>query len=73
MPKPIRSLCRGERTWVLCREIPEDEHARPYRPTATALPRDVEVEDALAKVQSQLPEDEIRVLNWHRPKRGYAP
>jgi len=73
MPKPIRYLFRGERTWMLCEEIPEDEHARSSRSTATRLPREVDVATALQRVQSELPGYNILVLNWHRPKRDYAP
>jgi len=73
MAKPIRYLCRGERTWMLCEDIPEDDSTNPARSTATPLLRDVDVETALQKMQAQFPEFEIRVMSWHRPKRDYSP
>jgi len=73
MPKPIRYLYRGERTWMVCEEIPEDEGVQLSRSTSTLVPREVDVETALQMVQAELPGYDIRVLNWHRPKRDYAP
>jgi hypothetical protein len=35
----------------------------------TAIPRDVEVEAALRAVQAQHPDEDVRILNGHRPKR----
>ncbi len=73
MPKQIRHLYRGDRTWILCEEIPEDELARTSRPTATSLPREVDVEIALQTVQAEIPGYDFRVLTRHRPKRDYSP
>ncbi len=41
--------------------------------TAINLPYDVDVETALRVVQAELPDYDIRVLNWDRPKRDYSP
>ncbi len=73
MPKPILYLYRGERTWMLSRDIPEDGEC----PTATPillpggleLPRELDVENALKRARAARPGYEIRVMNWHRPKR----
>ncbi len=70
MPKPIVYLCRGSRTWLLSQDIADDEGARSYI-TATQVPRDVDMETALQMVQAELPEYDIRVLNWQRPKRDH--
>jgi hypothetical protein len=57
------------------RGIPEDEDLKARSlassPTTvpTAIPRGVEVEAALRTVQGQNPDAEVRILNWHRPKR----
>jgi len=58
---------------MLCEDIPEDEGATFTRSTATPLPRDVDVETALQKMQAQFPEFETRMMSWHRPKRDYSP
>ncbi len=73
MPKPILYLYRGERTWMLSRDIPDDGEC----PTATPillsrgleLPRELGVETALNRARAARPGYEIRVMNWHRPKR----
>jgi hypothetical protein len=55
--------------------IPEDEEPKPRSrassPTMvpTAISRDVDVEQPLRAVQGQHPDAEVRILNWHRPKR----
>ena len=72
MPKPIFYLYRGEHTWMVCPDIPEDEGGRSMS-TATPLLRDVDVATALRTVQGELPGYDIRVLNWYRPKRDYTP
>ncbi len=54
MPKPIRYLYRGERIWMLCEDIPEEDYTNLGLSTATPLPREVDVETALMKVQAQL-------------------
>ncbi len=73
MPKPILYLYRGEHTWMVSEDIPEDESGGSARSTATRLLRELDVETALRIVQAELPDYDIRVLNWHRPKRDYAP
>jgi hypothetical protein len=74
--KPTLYLFRGETVWMLSlRGIPEeddlDSHSLTASPTIvpTAISRDVDVEAALRLVQVQHPESEVRILNWHRPKR----
>lgn len=71
-PKPILYLCRGERTWLLSQDIAEEEGSRPYF-TATQISRDVDGETALRIVQAELPDYDIRVMNWQRPKRDNTP
>ncbi len=73
MPKPIRYLYRGARTWMLSQEVPEDEGSWSAHSTATWLLRETDVETALQTVQAELPEYDIRVLNWYRPNRDYSP
>ena len=57
------------------RGIPEDEELKPgavaSSPTtfSTAIPRKMEVEEALRTVQAQRPDAEVRILNRRRPKR----
>ncbi len=73
MSKPILYLFRGERTWLLSQGISEDGEY----PTATPillpggleLPRGLDVETALKRARAARPGYEIRVMNWHRPKR----
>jgi hypothetical protein len=74
--KPIQYLFRGETVWMLSlRGIPEDEELKGPRRAeapvivATAVRREVDVETALRFVQAQHPTAEVRILNWHRPKR----
>jgi hypothetical protein len=76
LTKPTLYLFRGEAVWMVSlRGIPEDEDLKPSSlassPTTvpTAIPREVEVEQALRTVQAQHPDAEVRILNWHRPKR----
>ena len=76
MTKPILYLFRGETVWMLSlRGIPEDEDLKPRAlassPTTVpmAIPREMEVEAALRAAQAQHPDAEVRILNWHRPKR----
>lgn len=73
MAKPIVYLYRGDHTWMVSPDIPEDEGGRASRATATRLLRDVDVETALQAVRVELPGYDIRVLNWYRPKRDYSP
>jgi hypothetical protein len=54
---------------MLCQD-PEDQSGRS---TSTPLLREVDVETPLQTVQAELPAYDIRVLNWHRPKRDYTP
>ncbi len=72
MPKRIVYLCRGKRTWLLCQEIADGEGVRSHL-TAIKLPYDVDVQTALRMVQAELPDYDIRVLNWHCPTLDYAP
>ena len=73
MPKPILYLFRGEQAWLLSPAFPEDGQ----RPTAAPillpggleLPRGLDVEAALTRARAVRPGYEIRVMNWHRPKR----
>lgn len=69
MPKPILYLYRGEHTWMVSEDIPEDEGGGSSRSAVISVLREVDVETALQIVQAELPEYEIRVMNWHRPKR----
>ncbi len=73
MPKPIRYLYRGGRTWMLSQEVPEDEARWSARPTSTRLLRELDSETALRIVQVELPDYDILVLNGHRPKRDSSP
>ncbi len=45
---------------------------RPYF-TTILRPDDVDVENALRMVQAEVPDYDIRVLNWHGPERDYSP
>ncbi len=58
---------------MVSEDIPEDESGGSARSTATRVLRETDVEIALQIVQAELPEYEIRVLNWYRPKRDYPP
>lgn len=58
---------------MVSEDIPEVERGRSPRSCATQILREVDVETALQIVRAELPEYEIRVLNWYRPKRDYAP
>ena len=76
MTKRTLYLFQGETVWVLSLHgMPEDADLKPRTlassPTTvpTAIPRDVEVETALRTIQAQHPDAEVRILNWHRPKR----
>ena len=62
LPKPIVYLCRGKRTWLLSQDITDDEGVRSYI-TATQVPREVDVETALRRVQAEFPEYDIRLLS----------
>ncbi len=73
MPKPILYLYRGEHTWMVSEDIPEDEGRGSSRSAVISVLREVDVETALQIVQAELPEYEIRVMNWYRPKRDYPP
>ncbi len=70
MPRPIRYLYRGEHTWMVSDDIPEDEGGRSPRSCATPILCEVDGDAALQTVQADLPGYEIRVLNWYRPKRA---
>ncbi len=54
---------------MVSEDIPEDEGGRSPRSCATGILRELDVETALQIVQAELPDYDIRVLNWHRPKR----
>ena len=76
MTKRTLYLFRGDtvRMLSLC-GFPEDEELKPLSlpssPTTvpTAIPREVKVEGALHMVQGKHPDADVRILNWHRPKR----
>lgn len=57
---------------MVSQDIADDEGVRSCL-TATPLLREVDVEMALQTMQAELPGYEIRILNWHRPKRDYSP
>jgi hypothetical protein len=72
--KPILYLFRGETVWMLSTKgIPEEDDLRrgggADGVVATTVPRNVEVESALRLVQAEHPGQEVRIMNWHRPKR----
>jgi hypothetical protein len=76
LTNPPLYLFRGETVWrAPLRGIPEDEDLKRSSlaslPTTvpTAIPRDVEVEEALRTVQGQHPDADVRIPNWHRQKR----
>ncbi len=71
MQKPIVSLYRGARTWMVSRDVPEVEGGWFSRRTSTPFLSEVDVEFALEKVQAELPGHDVRVLNWYRPKGDY--
>ncbi len=54
---------------MVSEDIPEDEGGGSSRSAVISVLREVDVETALQIVQAELPEYEIRVMNWHRPKR----
>ncbi len=58
---------------MVSEDIPEDEGGGSCRSAVISVLREVEVETALQIVQAELPEYEIRVMNWYRPKRDYSP
>ena len=65
MPKPILYLFRGEQGWMLSR----DERATSAPIPFPGLPRGLDVEEALERTKEACPSYEIRVMEWHRPKR----
>jgi hypothetical protein len=74
--KPILYLFRGKTVWqVSLRGIPEDEDFARGGPAdsltvvSTPFPRDMDVEAALRATRALYPDHEVRILNWHRPKR----
>jgi hypothetical protein len=76
MAKPILYLFRGKTVWqVSLRGIPEEGDFGPDGPAdsltavSTPFPRDMDVEDALRATRALYPDHEVRILNWHRPKR----
>jgi hypothetical protein len=76
MAKPILYLFRGKAVWqVSLRGFPEDDDFAPGGPTdsltavSTPFPRDLDVEAALRATRVLHPDHEVRILNWHRPKR----
>ena len=76
LTKPLLYLFRGKTVWMLSfRGIPEDEDltmsGEAASPTIvpTAVPRAVDGETAFRPVPVQHPTAEVRILNWHRPKR----
>ena len=80
MEKPIAYLFRGERFWMLSLGgIPEGDELRDSPPgsnpdiTPTAFSREADVELVLRAVRAANSGHDIRVLNWHRPKRDFTP
>ena len=74
MAKPVLYLLRGEQGWFLSPSIPEDNErfisaTLVALPGGLALPPGMNVETALKRAQAARPGYEIRVMNWHRPKR----
>jgi hypothetical protein len=74
--KPILYLFRGKTGWqVSLRGIPEEGDSHPGGPAdpLTAVPtpflRAMDVEVALRATRALYPDHEVRILNWHRPKR----
>jgi hypothetical protein len=74
--QPIVYLYRAKSVWqVSLRGIPEEHDLGPGGPpdpltaVPTPLPRDMDVETALRSTRGVYPTHEIRILNWHRPKR----
>jgi hypothetical protein len=72
MPKPIVYLFRGDQTWMVSQTIADDRGVRP-RFIPTLLSRDVDVETALQTVRAELPDYDIRILNWHHPAGDPSP
>jgi hypothetical protein len=73
---PILYLFRGKTVWqVSLRGIPEENDFGPGGPTdsltvvSTPFTRDMDVEGALRATRALYPDHEVRILNWHRPKR----
>jgi hypothetical protein len=74
--RPILYLFRGDTTWLISlRGIPEDSDLGPGGPSdplttaPTPFPRHMDVEAALRATRTLYPSHEVRILNWHRPKR----
>ena len=59
----------------LAPRILEEDDLGPAAPTdplaavPTPFPRDMEVEETLRATRGLYPAHEVRILNWHRPKR----
>ena len=68
-PKRIRYIYRGARRWMLSDEVPDDERGWSPHATETRLLCDVDVEIVLQAMRAEFPDDDVRVLNWYRPKR----
>jgi hypothetical protein len=76
MAKPTLYLFRGRSTWQVSRlGMPEDEDllsgavANPRTAVPTPFPREMDVEAALRATRNLYPTHDVRILNWHRPKR----
>jgi hypothetical protein len=60
---------------VSLRGIPEEKDLQtggltdPLTAVPTPFPRDMEVEESLRVTRGLYPAYEVRILNWHRPKR----
>ncbi len=80
MKKPILYIFRGDKSWMISsRGMPEEEDMRDFMAgsppgvVATRFARDADVEVVLREVQASNPAEEVRLLNWDRPKRDYQP
>jgi hypothetical protein len=76
MANPTLYLFRGKSTWqVSLHGMPEDEDllsgavAKRRIAVPTPFPREMDVETALRATRNLHPTHDVRILNWHRPKR----
>lgn len=69
-------LFRGKATWLVSLHgMPEDDDlcsgvdGDPRTAVPTPFPREMDIEAALRATRTLYPTHEVRILNWHRPKR----
>jgi hypothetical protein len=76
MSKPILYLSRGEKCWVLTREI-ADRYDVPCIEVCLAsgqpLPCTIDIEVALKRAKAMRPGYDIKVSNWFFPKVDWLP